>query len=240
MLVAVIAIVLAVVLGSGGGSNNTQALQGLGSTGNASSPIALDGAPQTNALFKGVPQKGLVLGNPGAPVEMLMFIDVQCPVCQDYEVTKLPTIVQKYIRTGKVQLHLEPWAFLGGPSSQSFSGRLGLIAASFQNKGFEYAKVLYDNQGTEESGWLDTREMARIAASVTGLKLHEWLSAVNGAAVKTIAHDADRLATAYKVTGTPTIFVGRTGGKLRDVVAGNSEPSLQDTENALDAALANS
>ena len=53
-------------------------------------------------------------------------------------------MVQKYIRPGKVQLHLQPWAFLG---EQSKTGRLALIAASVQNKGFQYAKVLYDNQG---------------------------------------------------------------------------------------------
>ena len=49
-----------------------------------------------------------MLGKPSAPVEMEMFIDVQCPICRDYEVSSLPTIVQKYIRTGKVQLHLQP------------------------------------------------------------------------------------------------------------------------------------
>ena len=75
-------------------------------------------------------QQGLVLGRPSAPVEMEMFIDVQCPICQRYEVESLPTIVNKYIKTGKVQLHMQPWAFIGGAGSQSFSGRLGLIAAS--------------------------------------------------------------------------------------------------------------
>ena len=69
----------------------------------------------------------IVLGSPQAPVEMEMFIDVQCPVCQNYETVSLPTVVKRYIRTGKVQLHLQPWAFLGGQGSQSFSGRYGVI-----------------------------------------------------------------------------------------------------------------
>ena len=76
---------------------------------------ALHGAPDANALFKGIPQKGLTLGKPTAPVDMEMFIDVQCPFCRDYETNNLPTIVTKYIREGKVQLTLQPWAFLGGP-----------------------------------------------------------------------------------------------------------------------------
>ena len=248
-LVAVIAIVLGVVLGSGGSSGSgtvtKKDLQGLPAIGSQTNPVALQGAGEANDLFKGIPQTGLVLGKPSAPVEMEMFIDVQCPICQFYEVNNLPTIVQKYIRTGKVQLHLQPWAFLGGAGSQSFSGRLGLIAAAAQNKGFQYAKVLYDNQGAEESGWLNGQMMANIAASVTGLNLAQWQKDANSSAAKSIASDVDKLAAKGHVTGTPTVLVGRTGGNLQNVltpqqIAANQSPTLAETEQALDAALAHS
>jgi protein-disulfide isomerase len=240
-LVAAIAIVLAVVLGNSGGSKSSSGdpTKGLPKIGSASNPVALQGAPDANNLFKGIPQRGLVLGKPSAPVEMEMFIDVQCPICQNYEVSYLPTIVQKYIRTGKVQLHVQPWAFLGGPGSQSFSGRLGLIAASFQNKGYEYAKVLYDNQGQEESGWLTSQEMAYIAASVNGLNLKKWWADTNSSGAKTIASDVDKLAKQFQVTGTPTVLVGRAGGKLHDIMPQGYAPNLSITEQALDNALAN-
>ena len=246
VLVAVIAIVLAVVLGSGGGSGGggggnsvTQAdLQGLPPTGSSNSNISLQGAPDANNLFKGIPQKGLVLGKPSAPVEMEMFIDVQCPLCQQYEVDNLPTIVQKYIRSGKVQLHLQPWAFIGGKGSQSFSGRLGLIGAAAQNKGFQYAKVLYDNQGTEDTGWLTGKEMATIAASVDGLNLNQWLDATNASGAKSVASDVDKLAAKAKVQGTPTVLVGCVRGKLRVVGTPGFVPTLQQTEQALNAAAA--
>jgi len=248
-LVAVIAIVLGVVLGSGGSSGSgtvtKKDLQGLPAIGSQTNPVALQGAGEANDLFKGIPQTGLVLGKPSAPVEMEMFIDVQCPICQFYEVNNLPTIVQKYIRTGKVQLHLQPWAFLGGAGSQSFSGRLGLIAAAAQNKGFQYAKVLYDNQGAEESGWLNGQMMANIAASVTGLNLAQWQKDANSSAAKSIASDVDKLAAKGHVTGTPTVLVGRTSGNLQNVltpqqIAANQSPTLAETEQALDAALAHS
>jgi protein-disulfide isomerase len=239
-----IAVVLAVVLSSGGGGGGSgivskSDIQGLPPNGNPNWPAALQGAGEANALFKGIPQHGLTLGNPKAKVEMEMFIDVQCPLCQDYETNSLPAVVGKYIRTGKVQLHLKPWAFIGGAGSQSFSGRLGLIAASFQNKGFEYAKVLYDNQQTENTGWLTGQEMAAIAASVTGLNLAQWQADTNSSAPKTVASQVDALATAEKVQGTPTVLVGPPGGKLRDVGTPGLVPTLQQTEQALDAALAN-
>jgi protein-disulfide isomerase len=241
VLAIVVAIVLGVVLssGSGGGSSevvSSSDMQGLPTTGSQSWAGALPGAAEANNLFKGIPQNGQVAGNPKAPVEMLMFVDVQCPVCQGYEVSDLPTVVNKYIRPGKVQLHLKPWAFLGGAGSQSFSGRLGVIAAAMQNKGYEYAKVLYDNQGTEESGWLTGREMAAIAASVDGLDLAQWRNDVNSSAAQATASAVDALAKQKKVSGTPTIFVGCTGGKLNDIATPGFAPTLQETTQAINAA----
>ncbi len=171
---------------------------------------------------------------------MEMFVDVQCPFCRDYETNNLPTIVTKYIREGKVQLTLKPWAFLGGAGSQSFSGRLGLIAASYQNKGFQYAKVLYDNQGTEETGWLNGQMMANIAASVNGLNLPQWKRDTNSSAPKSVASQVDQAAKTQNVVGTPTVFVGPKGGKLLRVGSAGTEPNLQQTEQAINAALASS
>jgi protein-disulfide isomerase len=239
-LIAVIAIVLGVVLSSGGSSSGSGTvtksdLKGLPSTGSATSSDALPGAVAANALFKGIPQQGLVLGNAKAPVEMEMFIDVQCPICRDYEVNDLSTVVTHYIRPGKVQLHLQPWAFLG---PQSFTGRLGVIGAAAQNKGFEYAKILYDNQGQEESGWLTGQTMANIGASVNGLDMQQWQTATNSSEAKSVANSVDALAKKANVVGTPTILVGCAGGKLRDVSTPTFAPTLQETVQAINAATA--
>ena len=232
------------VLSSGGGGGGSgivskSDIQGLPPNGNQNWPAALQGAAEANALFKGIPQHGLTLGNPKAKVEMEMFIDVQCPLCQDYETNSLPAVVGKYIRTGKVQLHLKPWAFIGGAGSQSFSGRLGLIAASFQNKGFEYAKVLYDNQQTENTGWLTGQEMAAIAASVTGLNLAQWQARHQQLRPEDRSRAGRRRSPRRGTSqGTPTVLVGPPGGKLHDRRTPGLAPTLQQTEQALDAALA--
>jgi protein-disulfide isomerase len=241
VLAIVIAIVLGVVLSGGGGSGGgggivtSSDLEGLPTVGSQSSASAPAGAPEANALFKGIPQHGLTLGNPKAPVTMEMFIDVQCPVCQDYEVNHLPSVVKKYIADGKVQLHLKPWAFI---SSQSFTGRRAVIAAADQDKGFEYAKLLYDNQQQERSGWLTGREMAIIASGVNGLNLKQWRDDVNASASESTAKEVDRLATQAKVQGTPTIRVGPTGGKLQTATGSSYDPAA--VVQALNAAVANS
>lgn len=227
---AAIAIVLGVVLSGGHKSAND-----FPTTGSCQSAVALTGACDANALFKGIPQNGLVLGKPSAPVEMDLFIDVQCPICKNYEIAYLPTIVQKYVRTGKVQIHLKPWAFIG---SQSFTGRLGVFAASYQNKAFEYAKVLYDNQpiGSENSGWLDDTEMEKIASSVNGLDIAKWSTDEKSTQAQADANTVDDLAKQYVVAGTPTVLVGcEATGKLHDIIQTGYAPNLQQTEHALNA-----
>ena len=240
----VLAIIIAVVLGvvltnnssgkSGGGIVTSSDLDGLPATGSQSWAGALPGASEANGLFKNIPQNGLTLGDPKAPVTMEMFIDVQCPVCQDYEVNHLPGVVQKYIADGKVQLHLKPWAFI---SSQSLTGRRGVFAAADQNKGFEYAKLLYDNQQQERSGWLTGREMAIIASGVNGLNLAKWRDAVNASASAGSGKAVDRLAAQKNVQGTPTILVGPTGGNLQEATGSTYDP--QAVIQALNAAVAN-
>jgi protein-disulfide isomerase len=228
--IAAIAIVLSVVLG--GGHKSTGPFP---TTGSCRSAVALTGACEANALFKGIPQKGLVLGKPSAPVEMELFIDVQCPICKNYEIAYLPTIVQKYVRTGKVQIHLKPWAFIG---PQSFTGRLGVYAAAYQNKAFQYAKVLYDNQpdGSENTGWLDDSMMETIASSVNGLDIARWSTDEKSTRAQADANAVDNLAKQYIVAGTPTVLVGcEATGKLHDIIQTGYAPNLQQTEQALNA-----
>ena len=83
---------------------------------------------------------------------MTEYIDLQCPICQEFETTVMPDIIQKYVRTGKVKVEVRPWAFIG---PDSYRGQAAMLAAAKQNKAFNYSPILYDNQGTENTGWLD-------------------------------------------------------------------------------------
>jgi protein-disulfide isomerase len=227
----VVAVVLGIVLSGGGSSALPKDTPPVGSATGAS---ALPGAPEIQQLYQGIPQRGLYLGSDLAPVQMVMYIDLQCPICQSYEVTALPTIVRKYIRTGKVRLYTRPWAFIG---PDSHKGRDAMIAASLQNKAYQFAGVLYDNQGPENSGWLTNSVLAGIASSVQGLKTVPWWAARGSAQVKAAESQVDADVNARGVTGTPTVFVGKNGTKPKSVSSPGTAPTLEQTEAAIQAAL---
>ncbi|HEV7133983.1 MAG TPA: thioredoxin domain-containing protein [Gaiellaceae bacterium] len=227
--VVAVVIVLAIVL-SGGGSGTPKVTQTIGSAASG-----LPGATDVASMFKGIPQNGLFLGSPAAPVQMVIYIDLQCPICQNFETTITPGLVSKYIRTGKVRLEVKPWAFIGPDSTR---GQKAMFAAADQNKAFEFSQVLYDNQGTENTGWLNDSMIVQIAESVTGLNVPKLLADRNSAKVKQEIAAVASAAVANKVTGTPTVFVGRTGSKPALVGSPGSAPDLTQVTQALDTALA--
>jgi protein-disulfide isomerase len=230
VVIAAVAIGLALALSGGGSSGVPKNVRTYGSAASG-----LPGATDTQQLFKGIPQKGLVLGSPFAPAQMVMYIDLQCPICQNFETTITPTLVSKYVRTGKLRLQLEPWAFIGPDSTR---GQKAMLAAAGQNKAFQFAQVLYDNQGTENTGWLTDKMIVQIAESVTGLNVPKLLTDRNSAAVKKEIADVAASAAANNVSGTPTVFVGKSGQKPQLVGAPGTAPDQAQVESAIDTALA--
>jgi protein-disulfide isomerase len=228
VILIVIAVVLAVVL-TGNKSSTPKDVPTVGSI-----EGGLPGSADVAAMYHGIPQKNLVLGSAFAPVTMTEFIDLQCPICQEFETTVMPDIITKYVRTGKVKVYVRPWAFIG---PDSFRGQSAMLAAGLQNKAFNYSSILYDNQGTENTGWLDNNMVVQAAASIPGLKVPQMVADMKSATVKNEAKAVAAEANARQVAGTPTIFVGKSGTKGTQVTlqSGGDEQSLVA---ALDAALA--
>jgi protein-disulfide isomerase len=204
--IAAAAIVIAIVSAfafSGGSSFSLAKVPTVGSLNGA-----LPGAAQVDSLFAGIPQSGTTLGKSTAPVTMTEFIDPQCPYCQEFETQVLPSLVTDYVRSGKLRIQVEPWAFIG---PDSVRGQAAELAAAQQNKFFNFAEVLYDNQGEEDSGWLTDSMIASIAASVPGLHVHTIFNTRDSSSVKAAQKRVDSLADTDKIDSTPTVYIGKTG-----------------------------
>lgn len=207
-------------------------------TGGSSSPSlttvsTLPDASSVIQLFKGLPQQGNVLGKASAPVTMVEYIDLQCPVCRAFETEVMPTIIDRYVRTGEVKVEARTIAFIGPDSDR---GRRAAIAASRQNRLFDFEQLLYANQGSENSGWLDDSMVAAAAKSIPGLEVQTLLDTRNTAGVVATAKRYDAQAKADRVGGTPALYVGKSGSKLTAFSPGNA-PDAATLSAGLDRAL---
>jgi protein-disulfide isomerase len=194
----------------------------------------LPGAADVQQLLNGIPQHGNVLGSASAPVTLVEYVDLRCPYCQQFETQAMPSLIASYVRTGRVKIEARPIAFIGADSQR---GRLTAIAAGEQNKLFNFAEILYVNQGAENTGWLNDQTVASAAASIRGLDVSSLLAASKSAAVTAQAGAYDQQAAKDNVQATPTILVGKSGGTLRPVTL-TSPTDGQPVAAAINAALA--
>jgi protein-disulfide isomerase len=197
---AAVVVVIAIAVSSSGGSGNATKPPAKGSP--------ATGVAQTNALFAGIPQKGNTLGNPKAPVTLQEFADLQCPVCQAYTLDSMPTLIQDYVRTGKVRMVFHQLPILGPDSQRAAQVAAG---AAKQNRLWYFTDLFYRNQGTENTGYVTPAFLAKIAAGAS-LNRAEALSQPPAAAA-TAELDADQaLSNRYGFDATPSFLLGKTGG----------------------------
>jgi protein-disulfide isomerase len=155
------------------------------------------------ALFAGIPQSGVLLGAKTAPVTMIQFEDIQCPICRAYQEEGFSDIVKEYVRPGKVRLRFAGIPIIGADSEK---GLYYALAAGKQDKLWEYVSALYANQGEENSGWV-TDDLLHSLADDVGL---DWAQLQKDAASTEVRNEARAIAAEAarrQVPGTPTFFV---------------------------------
>jgi protein-disulfide isomerase len=170
------------------------------------------GAAYSSRLFAGIPQRGIVLGRADAPVRLVEFADLQCPYCDEYAVRALPTLVNDYVRTGKLQMQFENLSFIG-PDSVA-AGRVAAAAAQ-QDRLWNFIDLLYLNQGEENTGYVTSQYLRRLAGAVPGLDVTRALAASQAPAADAALAQATHVAQADGVAATPSFLIGRAGGPLR-------------------------
>ena len=154
--------------------------------------------------LSGIQQSGAVLGSPDAKVTFVEYADPQCPGCRAYTETMFPTLVDEYVRTGKVATEFRGYPFIGPDSLKAYRF---LLAAGEQNKLWNLAEALYRNQGRENDGWVTDDLVRRVAGQIPGLDVDRLFSDAQRADIVKSASGAAAEASASGIRGTPTFLV---------------------------------
>ncbi len=151
------------------------------------------------------------IGNPSAPVTIAYWFDYQCPFCKQNEETAMPQIVSDYVNTGKVKVVFKDYQFLG-VDSQALGQTARAVWDVAPDKFYEWHKAVYDNQGTENTGWATADKIRSITEGVLGTAdTNKVLALVktNGATYQK-EMDADKAeGSGFGVTGTPSFIIGK-------------------------------
>ena len=206
-VLAAAALVVLIAIAVSGGSNKS-----------SSPKVGKDkGAAQVNARFQGIPQQNLTLGNPKAPVTFVEFADLKCPVCREYTLSAFPTLVSRYVRTGKVKMVLQLQHFVGNQNGDSERAARMALAAGQQNKLWQFADLFYLNQRDETETYVNDPFLRQIASRVNGLDVKKALAARNQPAITQELQEASSEFNTAGFKGTPSFAVGKTGQPLSPI-----------------------
>ena len=165
------------------------------------------GAAEVTRELAGIPQSGITLGNPSAPVTVTEFADLQCPVCQDFNTTTFPQLVANEVRAGKVKVVFRNLQ-TATPDEKTFTTEaVAALAAGKQNRLWNYVELFYRNQGEEGSGYVNETFLNGLAGSIPGFDVPKWkLDRADPALAAQVRSDAT-LAGGLGFDSTPTLLV---------------------------------
>lgn len=187
---AVVAVAALIVVSQGGGDG-----------GDAGS---VEGAAEVRVELRGIPQRGLVLGDPAAEVTLIEFGDLQCPVCKAYAEGIVPEVIDSKVRSGEAKLDFRNFAFIG---EESVDAAAAAIAAGQQGRGWDFVELFYRNQGTEASGYVTDEFLTAIAAAARVPAIEAWDLARESSRVREQVAAEIAEAEELGLTGTPSFVV---------------------------------
>jgi protein-disulfide isomerase len=209
--VVVVAVVVIAIAAGGGGGSKAAPKQGSSAEKQAVSTV---NATLSSSGGKQIPQNGNVLGNPNAPVTLVYFGDLQCPICKDFTLGALPKIIQQWVASGKLRIEYRSLETATREPEVFKEQQVAALAAGAQAKMWNYLELFYHEQGEESSGYV-TEAYLQSLARQAGLNMATWSADRNKAEYSNqVAADA-QAANNQGFNGTPSFLIGTTGGALK-------------------------
>lgn len=170
---------------------------------------SIEGLEDPQALIAAA--RGVDLGEPDAPVRVLVFSDFTCPACRNFSLGVEPSMKSELIETGKVRFTYHDYPLdlqAAGPQGH----RWGFIAAraarcaSDQNRFWEFHDVLFARQ---QEWAYDRSPVARFVeyAGAIGIDTGAFEQCLNSDAHTEVVTANRLLGDNLGVQGTPTVYV---------------------------------
>ena len=150
-----------------------------------------------------------MLGDPDAPATLVEFGDLQCPFCRDFAVDVLPSVISDYVETGDLKIDFQTLAILG-PDSEA-AARMA-YAVGEQGHYWEFVDLFYENQGTENSGYVTEDFLADIAGQIDGVDVDQALADRESPEVDDAIAEAESRAEELGVDSTPSFALAKGNG----------------------------
>jgi protein-disulfide isomerase len=219
IVVAIVAaIIVGIVLATGGGSSKTGIPK---NTSQVNATVA-----EVTSLLGGIPQSGNTLGNPKAPVTLQYFGDLECPICKEFTLGALAPLIHSYVRSGKLKIEYRAFQTSTREPETFQTQQVAALAAGKQGKMWDFVELFYREQGRENTAYVTERYLETLAQQVPGLNLPNWSAARSDPELANTVTSDVQAANNAGFPGTPSFLIGKTGGAMAKFEYGSlTDPS---------------
>jgi protein-disulfide isomerase len=143
------------------------------------------------------------LGDPNAKVTIVEYADFQCPFCGRHHQSVTPTLLAKYVETGKANYVYKHMAFLG---PESVYAAVASECAADQGKFWEYHDYLFEHQAGENQGAFAKDSLVAFGQAL-GLEMTKFEECLQSdQTIGRVKQDTEE-AQGFGVNSTPTFFI---------------------------------
>ena len=154
------------------------------------------------------PEGGVLIGSEGARRRLVVFEDLQCPYCREFEEVS-GDLLRREIAAGSVAIEYRIRSFLGPESVRAANA---LAAAAEAGHFDQLRRDLFAHQPAENSGGFTTEDLLQ-AGRRAGLTGHDYATAVREHRYEQWVLEHERVFREQDPTGTPAAFLD---GELLD------------------------
>jgi protein-disulfide isomerase len=173
-----------------------------------------EGSEETAALLAGLAQSANALGSATASVTLQYFGDLECPFCRDFTLEVLPSIIERWVRSGDLRIEYHALETATREPDVFLAQQVSALAAGKQDRAWNFVETFYREQGEEGSGYVTDQFLEGIATEIPGLDLSQWnRDRSDRQLAGEIAADA-REAESAGLDGTPSFLIGRSAGAM--------------------------
>lgn len=194
VFLAIVAVVVLIVVNSSSGGDG-------GDT-------KLEEVSAVENIFTGIPQQGLVLGDPKAKVNLIEFGDLQCPVCKAYSEEILPAVITSKVKQGEARITFRNFTIIG---PESVPAGAAALAAGRQGRGWDFLELFYRNQGEENSGYVTDEFMTSVAKGAGVKDIAKWEKERKSKAIQSEVAKTTKQAQTFGFNGTPSFAIEGPG-----------------------------
>lgn len=144
------------------------------------------------------PEGGVIVGSEGARRRLVVFEDLQCPYCREFE-ERSGDMLRREIAAGAVAVEYRIRSFLGDESVRAANA---LAVAAGAGRFDELRREMFANQPPERSGGYTTEDLLNLGSRV-GLTSADYLAGVQEGRYDGWVSDSDEVFEEQDPKGTP-------------------------------------